>query len=207
MGLFSMDLFGDAINSTINLLPADGIAHYYGPVMPAQEADVYLACLLNKIAWQHDEALIHGKRIQTRRKVAWYGDAAFEYTYSNFTKRALPWIDELRTLKTQVEQTTDESFNSCLLNLYHNGSEAMAWHSDAEKDLKKDGAIAALSFGAERKFCFKHRKSKETVSLILQHGSLLVMKGSTQSHWLHSLPPTKTIDTPRVSLTFRTIAA
>ena len=81
----------------------------------------------------------------------------------------------------------------------------MAWHSDAEKDLKKNGAIASLSFGAERKFAFKHKENKETISLVLEHGSLLVMKDSTQSHWLHRLPPTKLISRPRVNLTFRTI--
>jgi alkylated DNA repair dioxygenase AlkB len=81
----------------------------------------------------------------------------------------------------------------------------MAWHSDAEKDLKKNGAIGSLSFGAERKFSFKHKETKETVSLILEHGSLLVMKGSTQSYWQHRLPPTKRISKPRINLTFRTI--
>jgi len=81
----------------------------------------------------------------------------------------------------------------------------MAWHSDAEKDLKKNGAIGSLSFGAERKFSFKHKENKETVSILLEHGSLLVMKNQTQSHWLHRLPPTKKIFQPRVNLTFRTI--
>ncbi len=98
-----------------------------------------------------------------------------------------------------------ETFNSCLLNLYHDGNEGMAWHSDAENDLKKNGAIGSLSFGAERKFLFKHKKTKETVSKILEHGSLLVMKDATQSNWLHRLPPTKMECLPRVNLTFRTI--
>lgn len=86
---------------------------------------------------------------------------------------------------------TGETFNSCLLNLYHNGDEGMAWHSDGEKDLKKNGAIGSLSFGAVRKFAFKHKQTKEHVGLTLEHGSLLVMKDETQSHWLHRLPPTK----------------
>jgi len=200
-----MNLFETAADLSLNLLPVDGVVNYYGPFMPAQEADIYLEKLLHNIAWQHDEAVIHGKRIETRRQVAWYGDAAFEYTYSHTTKRALPWIDELLLLKEMVQQTSGETFNSCLLNLYRDGSEGMAWHSDAEKDLKKDGAIASVSLGAERKFSFKHRKSKQSVSVVLQHGSLLVMKGTTQTHWVHSLPPTRTIDTPRVNLTFRTI--
>jgi alkylated DNA repair dioxygenase AlkB len=81
----------------------------------------------------------------------------------------------------------------------------MAWHSDGEKMLAKNGSIASLSFGAERKFSFKHKVNKQTHSLILEHGSLLEMKGETQTHWLHRLPPTKTTQKPRVNLTFRTI--
>ena len=104
-----------------------------------------------------------------------------------------------------IEQQSGETYNSCLLNLYHSGDEGMAWHSDAEKDLKQHGAIGSVSFGAERKFMFKHKETKETVSVVLQHGSLLVMKDTTQSHWLHRLPPTKLVSKPRINLTFRTI--
>jgi alkylated DNA repair dioxygenase AlkB len=89
--------------------------------------------------------------------------------------------------------------------LYHSGEEGMAWHSDGETDLKKDGAIGSLSLGAERKFAFRHKETKQSVQLVLEHGSLLVMKGSTQTHWYHRLPPTRLITTPRVNLTFRTI--
>ena len=104
-----------------------------------------------------------------------------------------------------TQNKTGETFNSCLVNLYHDGSEGMAWHSDGEKDLKKDGAIGSLSFGAERKFAFKHKQSKETILIVLEHGSLLIMKDTTQTNWLHRLPPTKRINKPRINLTFRTI--
>lgn len=201
-----MDLFNDTIDRMRNLLPKDGTVNYYGKLLTAQDAEYYLKTLLNTIEWRNDEALIFGKRIITKRKVAWYGDKPFEYTYSNTTKLALPWTPELLELKNIVEQTSGQTFNSCLLNLYHNGEEGMAWHSDAEKDLKKNGAIGSMSFGAERKFMFKHKQTKETTGLKLEHGSLLVMKDSTQTHWLHRLPPTTTIITPRVNLTFRTIA-
>ena len=145
------------------------------------------------------------KRMITKRKVAWYAEQTFEYSYSNITKTALPFTKELLTLKELVEKETGETYNSCLLNLYHDGSEGMAWHSDGEKDLKKNGAIASLSFGAERRFGFKHKQTKETVYKVLEHGSLLVMKDETQTHWLHRLPPTKKVHRPRVNLTFRTI--
>lgn len=192
-------------DKTRNLLPCNGTVQYYGKLLSQQEADFYLQRLLERIEWKNDEAVIFGKHILTKRKVAWYGEKAFEYTYSNTTKYALPWTEELRTLKILAETESGETYNSCLLNLYHSGEEGMAWHSDGETDLKKDGAIASLSFGAERKFAFKHKRSGEKVELVLEHGSLLVMKDTTQTHWLHRLPPSKRISEPRVNLTFRTI--
>lgn len=200
-----MDLFNNTIGYDHNLLPKDGEVNYFGQILTTVEANSYFQYLLEEIAWKNDEAVLFGKRIITKRKVAWYGDESFEYEYSNTTKKALPWTKELLELKEKVELVTGESFNSCLLNLYHNESEGMAWHSDAEKKLKKNGAIASLSFGAERNFAFKHKISKEKISLVLNHGSLLVMKGTTQTNWSHRLPPTKFKKRERINLTFRTI--
>jgi len=200
-----MDLFDNKIDEPINVISNDGIVNYYGALQSSSDADVYFDKLLNNVEWKNDEVIIYGKKIITKRKVAWYGDQPFEFTYSNTTKRALPWVKELLALKALVEERSGETFNSCLLNLYHDGTEGMSWHCDEERDLKKNGAIGSLSFGAERKFSFKHKKSKETVSLVLQHGSFLVMKGTTQTNWLHSLPPTTKIAEPRINLTFRTI--
>lgn len=200
-----MKLFDLPVDENKNLLPEDGVVHYYGKLLQQKEAHQYLETLLNTIAWRHDEAIIFGKKIVTKRKVAWYGEKPYEYTYSKTTKLALPWTKELLELKDIIEAKTGETFNSCLLNLYHNGDEGMSWHSDGETALKKNGAIASLSLGAERKFAFKHKKNKEKVELILEHGSLLVMKGRTQTNWLHRLPPTKKIKNSRVNLTFRSI--
>lgn len=202
-----MDLFSQSQGALRNLLPCDGVVEYHGPLMGHAAADTYLAQLQTDVAWRHDEAVIFGKRITTKRQVAWYADGAFAYTYSKTTKTALLWSPLLLALKTLAEQASGEVFNSCLLNLYRDGSEGMSWHSDAERDLKKHGAIASMSFGAERKFSFKHKKSKGTVSQILEHGSLLIMKGTTQTHWLHSVPKSTKITTPRVNLTFRQIRA
>jgi alkylated DNA repair dioxygenase AlkB len=200
-----MNLFNNDQNGHCNLLPKDGTVNYYGQLMSVKDANHYFNILMETIAWKNDEAVIYGKHLVTKRKVAWYGERPFEYSYSNTTKLALSWTQELLELKALVEEKTGEQFNSCLLNLYHSGDEGMAWHSDAEKDLKKNGAIGSLSFGAERKFAFKHKSTKETVALILSHGSLLVMKDDTQTHWLHRLPPTKLVHRPRINLTFRTI--
>ncbi|CAM4419270.1 hypothetical protein F901_01605 [Acinetobacter dispersus] len=200
-----MQLFDIEADPKQNHLPYDGTVQYYGKVVQTTAADHYFDQLMQTIAWENDQALIFGKLLTTKRKVAWYGDRRFEYTYSNMNKYALPWTQELLELKQLAENLTGETFNSCLLNLYHSGEEGMAWHSDGETDLKKDGAIASFSFGAERKFAFKHKQSKEKVELYLEHGSLLVMKETTQTYWLHRLPPTKKVSTARVNLTFRTI--
>ena len=200
-----MDLFSSITDHTKNLLPNDGRVNYYGKIFSLPEANHYLTELLNNIEWKNDEALIFGKHIITKRKAAWYGDENYSYTYSNFTKHALPWTSELLELKKLAEEKTGAAYNSCLLNLYHTGDEAMAWHSDDEKMLEKDGTIASLSFGAERKFMFKHKKTGETVSLLLESGSLLVMKDTTQTNWLHRLTQSVKIKTPRVNLTFRKI--
>ncbi|WP_410007165.1 alpha-ketoglutarate-dependent dioxygenase AlkB family protein [Aequorivita nionensis] len=200
-----MDLFNFKIDTEKNLLPMGGTVNYFGKIFSDEEANRYYEILLNTIDWKNDEAIIFGKRIVTKRKVAWYGNQEFEYTYSKITKKAHLWTPELLLLKKLIEKKTGETFNSCLLNLYHSGEEGMAWHSDGEKDLKKNGAIASVSFGAERKFAFKHKQTKETIALNLEHGSLLIMKGATQTNWLHRLPPTKKVDEARINLTFRTI--
>lgn len=197
-----MDLF----TSDRNVLPFDGEALYYGCILSSSEADWYFEQLLSTIQWQSDQAVIFGKHIETKRKVAWYGDEPYSYTYSNTTKTALTWTQELLELRKTVYQHTGIHYNSCLLNLYHDGSEGMAWHSDGEKMLVRHGSIASLSLGAERHFGFKHKESKQVISILLQHGSLLEMKSITQDHWLHRLPPTTKVKRPRINLTFRQIS-
>lgn len=199
------DLFNQDLESSDNLLPYDGTVLYYGVAFNRIEADELFQKLMDNIVWKNDEAVIFGKKVITKRKVAWYGEREFSYTYSGVTKQAVLWTEDLLRIKVKVEEITGETYNSCLLNLYHNGSEGMAWHSDGEKDLKKHGAIASVSFGAERLFAFKHKKTAEKRSFSLAHGSVLVMKGETQDNWLHRLPPTTKVKTPRINLTFRTI--
>lgn len=199
-----MKLFKE--NSIVNLLPYDGQALYHGAIFSAQESRQYLADLLKSIDWKSDEGVLFGKRYVTKRKVAWYGDQGFNYGYSKKEKLALPWTSILLALKEVAEKQAGCAFNSCLLNLYHDGEEGMGWHSDNEKELAFEAPIASLSFGAERKFSFKHKQSKECKSILLENGSLLIMQGSIQSNWLHSLPKTKRVNTPRINLTFRQFA-
>lgn len=189
----------------LSLLPKDGIAIYYGKIFPGTTADRFNDILSTTIPWKNDEVVLFGKKIVTNRLVAWYGDDEYEYTYSKTTKKATVWTPDLLQIKQAVEAHCGETFNSCLLNLYPSGAEGMGWHTDSEKELKPNGAIASVSLGAERNFLFKHKQSKQIVSLLLEHGSLLLMKGTTQLHWWHSLPKTKRVALPRINLTFRTI--
>jgi alkylated DNA repair dioxygenase AlkB len=188
-----------------NILNKDGTVNYYGKILSSEEAKQYFGLLMQNIQWEKDEVIIFGKHITTKRKVAWYGDSEYLYTYSSTTKRALAWTKELSELKQIVEEYAEIKFNSCLLNLYHDGNEGIGWHSDDEKSIEKNSTIASLSFGAERKFSFKHKQTKLTISLVLEHGSLLIMKDATQTYWLHTLPKSKTISGSRINLTFRTM--
>ncbi|MEQ9425378.1 MAG: alpha-ketoglutarate-dependent dioxygenase AlkB [Cyclobacteriaceae bacterium] len=198
-----MELF--PTEQKVNLLPYDGEVIYLGKILNAEKSASSYRHMMNNIAWEHDEAYIFGKHFITKRKAAWYGDQDYSYTYSNATKQAHPWTKELLELKRLTEQISNERYNSCLLNLYHSGEEGMAWHSDDEKMLRYYATIASISLGAERRFLFKHKKTGERVTVYLENGSLLLMKGATQDNWLHRLPPTKKVRNPRVNLTFRTM--
>jgi len=191
------DLFG--YDSSINLLPCDGEVYYFGRQIDNPIS--YLNRLLETVPWKPDEMVLFGKHIITERKIAWYAEDNYSYAYSNTSKKALPWTPILLELKKIVEDKTGMTYNSCLLNLYHNGNEGVSWHSDDEKEMKPE--IASLTLGAERKFVFKHKHSKETIPVVLENGSLLLMKGKTQMHWLHALPKTQKVMAPRINLTFR----
>ena len=190
---------------TDNLLPFQGEVYYYGRIFSKAKSQELFELLHERVSWKPDEVIMFGKRIETSRKSAWYGDRSFEYTYSGITKRAELWFPELANLRRQVEVLTGKRFNSCLLNLYHNGGEGMGWHADNEPELGKNPVIASLSLGAERKFVFRHRTEDKKVDLVLENGSLLLMQAETQDYWLHSLPKSRQISEPRISLTFREI--
>jgi alkylated DNA repair dioxygenase AlkB len=165
-----------AFGEPVNILPKDGTARYFGVVFPVEESERYYRELMETVEWKNDQAMIFGKLIITKRKIAWYADETYDYTYSGITRKALKWNSILLELKRKAEEITGETYNSCLLNLYHDGSEGMAWHSDAEKDLEKHGTIASFSFGAERKFAFKHKSTGEKREIFLENGSLLTME-------------------------------
>lgn len=194
-----------SVMSHNNLLPYDGEVLYVPDFLTETITCNLFRSLHKNILWERDEYLMYGKKIVTRRKVAWYGSKPFEYAYSRVKRKAHIWNNDLDDIRKLVELETKTSYNSCLLNLYPEGIDGMGWHSDNEKELVPNAAIASLSLGSDRKFSFKHRNTKETISLILQNGSLLLMKGTLQNHWLHQLPKTKKMIDPRINLTFRSM--
>lgn len=196
-----MDLFGADPES--NLLPHGGTVNYAGVIFSAEESARILEELLAEVPWRNDEVVMFGKHIVTARKIAWVADEGVAYAYSGKSRAPVAWTEGLRRLKDAAEERTGSVYNSCLLNLYHDGSEGMGWHCDDEHSIVPQSSIACLSFGAVRKFSFKHKRTKETVSLELENGSLLDMRGGTQENWHHQLPKTKKVSEPRISLTFR----
>jgi alkylated DNA repair dioxygenase AlkB len=189
-------------SKSTNLFPFDGFTNYT-PNFFHEEEPFLLHKLLKEIAWKHDELTLYGKKIITKRQVAFEGDEQIYYTYSKQQKIASPWSHVVLELKQKLEKELQTQFNGCLLNLYATGEIGMAWHSDNEPELDTEGIIASLSFGATRTFQLKHKQSGEKIDLKLENGSLVVMDMHSQKHWMHQLKKEPKIFEPRVNLTFR----
>lgn len=195
-----------ALSDTSNLLPFDGTVYLLPNAFSLEESDEHLTVLQYDIAWKQEPIKIFGKEVLQPRLTAWYGDEDKMYTYSGITMKPLPWTNTLLQIKEKVEQIAAYKFNSVLLNFYRDGQDSMGWHRDNEKELGGDPVIASVSFGVARKFQFRYYKDyKRVISFELEHGSLLLMSGSTQNHWQHRLPKSSNVPGPRVNLTFRNI--
>lgn len=184
----------------------DATLEYFPNFYTETESDALLKYFLNLEIWQQDKIKLFGKEILQPRLTALFGKENKPYTYSGLTMHPKPFTAELKKIATKCEEFCKENFNTCLANLYRDGSDSMGWHADDEKELGKEPVIASVSLGAERIFHFRH-KSKPALKykLNLSHGSLLIMKGTTQEYWKHQLPKTKKKVGPRVNLTFRKI--
>ncbi|MBT8589506.1 alpha-ketoglutarate-dependent dioxygenase AlkB [Polynucleobacter paneuropaeus] len=189
----------------VNILSKDGSAHYYPNIFNEESSTLFMSQLQESLTWGPEQLMMFGKLVTTRRKVAWVGDPKCSYTYSGIKKIPQNWTSELLFIKAQLEEISQSEFNSCLLNLYHDGNDGMGWHSDDEKELDPLSPIASLSLGAQRKFAFRHKKDKETISLFLENGSALIMHPPTQEYWQHALLKSKTASDIRINLTFRKI--
>lgn len=195
--------FKDIID--LNLKDAD--VFYYPHFFNKELSDYYFKTLLKTIEWQQDTIIVFGKNYLQPRLTALYGNNNVPYTYSNITMHPKAFTKELLEIKQHIEKETKTTFTSCLANLYRNGQDSNSWHTDNEKELGEQPIIASVTFGAERLFHLKHKHdSHHRTKILLNHGSLLLMKGNTQKNWLHQLPKTKKIVGERINLTFRIIA-
>ena len=191
--------------TTIPALDAD--FRFWQDCLTAIEAENTFQRLLSDITWCQDTITLFGKTHPLPRLQAWYGDDGCDYCYSGLGLAPTPWNKELLSLKKQVEEHCQSTFNSVLANLYRHGQDSNGWHSDDEKELGEQPIIASLSLGATRRFKLRHKFQKElpTINLNLTSGSLLCMSGLSQSHWQHTLPKTARNIGPRINLTFRKI--
>jgi len=188
----------DAPDAEIELIPG-----FFSPA----EADDFAEDLITGADWEQQTLTLFGRAVTAPRLSAWYGDPGARYAYSGLVLEPKPWLPALRGIRRRLEEATRVPFNSVLMNLYRDGRDGMGWHSDDERELGPSPSIASLSFGGVRRFLLRHRTRRdlETLELLPEHGSLIVMAGSTQRYWKHSVPKTARPAEPRLNLTFRTI--
>jgi len=202
--LLSINMNFNSKNKKITLPDSDLI--YYSNFLDKDLADTYFNSLLNKLKWEQYSIKLFGKIIPQPRLTALYALNSEPYSYSGLTLNPLEFTKELKSLYSEIVKITGTTFTHCLANLYRDGNDSMGWHADDEKELGKYPVIASLSLGAVRNFQLKHKTNPELkYALKLEHGSLLIMKGSTQEFWKHQLPKTKKSLEQRINLTFRTI--
>jgi len=169
--------------------------------LSAADSERCFEALKRTVAWRQDAMRIAGRQIDLPRLTSWYGEPEAVHTYSGIRNVPLPWTSELDELRRKVEAASGASYNSVLLNLYRGGSDSMGWHADDERDILQ--VIASLSLGAPRTFQFRRKEPpRDMVSMRLGSGSLLVMKGDTQRHWVHRVPKEPAAG-ERINLTFR----
>lgn len=186
----------------------DASIQYFPNFFPAAEAHDLLGRLIRGIKWKQNTIKMYGKENPVPRLEAWYGDQGKTYTYSGITMEPNPWNDELEKIKKCIESISGVLFNSVLINYYRDGKDRVAWHSDDERELGINPVIGSVSLGAERNFKLRHKQYKtngQKKQITLRHGSFLLMKGTTQHHWMHEIPRTAKPIGPRINLTFRVI--
>ena len=180
----------------------DGGTLDYDPAFYAKsEADALFEKLKSETPWKQER----GRFGPFPRLTAWYADAGMTYSYSGVTHHGITWTETLAQIRQDIEKATGASFNSLLLNYYRDGNDSMGYHADDERELGVNPIIASLSFGGVRMFHLKHIKTREKLTFDLAHGSLLVMGGTSQHHWIHAVPKTKSQVGERINLTFRRI--
>lgn len=179
---------------------------YFPDFLSEESADAYFKEFKASVPWQQDDIKVFGKIYAQPRLTALYANNDKPYSYSSIVMRPHQFTPSLLAIKKNIETKTHVEFTTCLLNLYRNGKDSNGWHADNEKELGKNPVIASVTLGQERYFHLKHRSKKELKrKILLKHGSLLLMQGETQHHWLHQIAKTAKPIGERINLTFRVI--
>ena len=203
------DLFGGLYNGpeeVIDFSIPGGELCLFPRLVGESESESLFAKLLEETRWVQESITLYGKTCLSPRLTAWHGDPGKSYKYSGIHHSPLPWTAGLTGIRQLVQQAAEVEFNSVLLNLYRSGIDSVSWHADDEPELGRNPVIASVSLGAARTFQLKHKTRRgEKRALVLQNGSCLVMKGSTQHNWLHQVPKEPSAAGQRINLTFRVI--
>ena len=200
-------LFQDNPDSFESIDLGDVQVHLHTSAFEPSDASAMLHNLAEDIPWRQDSLWIAGREIPVPRLQCWMGDVGSLYGYSGMRLEPEPWHPQVQAIRSRVQELSGIQFNSVLLNLYRNGEDSVSWHADDEPELGRDPVIASVSLGAVRRFQLKHRhdRSREKLQIDLPHGSILIMGKGMQNKWLHQVPKQKTINEPRINLTFRQI--
>ena len=176
-----------------------GVLLYDEAFLPPDLADRYFAELRDTAPWEQKRAAFgHWQP----RLTASYGDDGVTYSYSGTQNTALPWTPTLLGIRQRIEAVRGR-YNYCLLNRYRSGADSVGLHADDEPGM--GDVIGSLSLGAKRAFRIRHNATKETRTLRLGHGTLVIMAETMQRFWKHEVPKTKERVGERINLTFRYI--
>jgi alkylated DNA repair dioxygenase AlkB len=165
--------------------------------------------LIASLPLRQETIVLFGRDVPMPRLTSWHGDPGCSYAYSGRVFHPSPWTPELADLRDRLAEQEGCAFNSVLVNHYRDGRDSMGEHADDEPELgpsSDDVRIASVSLGALRRFVLRHRRTRVVHALQLGEGSLLVMGGTTQRHFRHHLPRTRSPVGPRMNLTFRVIS-
>jgi alkylated DNA repair dioxygenase AlkB len=188
-------------------IDSGGILDYDPEFLSKEESNSLFESLKKNIAWEQKFATFGTKVVAQPRLTAWYADdPGMKYSYSGVTQQVQPWTPELLELKKKIEAVAGWQYNSVLLNFYRDGTDSVGFHADNEKELGLNPNIASVSLGTTRSFLLVRNGNPELkLEYQLTHGSLLIMSGTTQKHWKHSIPKALGLKDGRINLTFRTI--
>ena len=119
-------------------------------------------------------------------------------------KTGAPLPPEVLELTGVLGERYGVAFDSCLVNLYRDGSDAVAWHADTVRKVLRDPLVATVSLGARRSFLLRPAAGGPVQRRYAPgEGDLIVMGGACQHDWHHTVPRERSASGARMSITLR----